>query len=111
MKILRTLCLSAAMLLAMPAGAQDFYARQPLPVKKASVPTVPKWTPCAVDFGVCAFNGPSQIQYGIPGTFIYTTVNGSGAHSFYCHPDSFTGQDPVPFVQKTCYYDARTATG
>lgn len=124
MRMVAALVLSMAAVLSTGAEAQRFYARQQLPTKTSAAstpaatpaptpaPTVPPnpiWTACAVDFNICQFTGPSQIQYGVPGAFIYTNVAGDGAHNFYCHPDSFSGSDPAFGTQKTCYFDARFA--
>jgi len=74
-----------------------------------AVPDRSQWIACGVDFGTCSFEGATEVRYGIPDRFIYADVAGEGTHSFYCHPDSFSGRDPAPGIQKTCYVDGRKA--
>lgn len=61
----------------------------------------PKWTSCAVDYNICQFKGTRPVMYGKGNTFKWRLAT----NGVKCVPESFGG-DPLPGVQKTCFFDA-----
>lgn len=57
------------------------------------------WVRCAIENGVCVFQGTKTVAYGANGTFTYRNVNGSVA----CSNQSLG--NPIAGVAKTCYYN------
>ncbi len=56
------------------------------------------WIYCAQEDEVCAFNGTKYVRYGIDGTYNEGWIN----NGVDCSNDVFG--DPVPGVEKECYY-------
>ncbi len=84
------------------AGAIDIGACKALvATPPAPPPTTPAvWTACAVQGGVCWFQGTAQVRYGAAGTYVIKTAT----TSVRCSNKVFG--DPLPEVQKTCSYSS-----
>jgi hypothetical protein len=58
------------------------------------------WTPCAAEYGRCAFDGAKQVLYGTPKKHVVRTLsNGTGC-------DNGVFDDPAPGASKRCWVQA-----